>query len=72
LGFDAGDSNLYRYVNNNPANATDPSGQVAMIEWSVLQRGIITGGLTGAIFGLLVGAAHKAIDKPIGKWHGSD
>jgi RHS repeat-associated protein len=26
LGFDAGDSNLYRYVNNAPTNATDPSG----------------------------------------------
>jgi RHS repeat-associated protein len=26
LGFNAGDSNLYRYVNNQPANAMDPSG----------------------------------------------
>jgi RHS repeat-associated protein len=26
LGFDAGDSNLYRYVNNAPTNGTDPSG----------------------------------------------
>jgi len=26
LGFAAGDSNLYRYVNNEPTNATDPSG----------------------------------------------
>src|SRR5262249_30047225 len=26
LGFDAGDSNLRRYVNNGPVNATDPSG----------------------------------------------
>src|SRR5262249_31312453 len=26
LGFDAGDSNLYRYVNNQPTLATDPSG----------------------------------------------
>jgi RHS repeat-associated protein len=26
LGFNAGDSNLYRYVNNAPTNATDPSG----------------------------------------------
>lgn len=26
LGFDAGDSNLYRYVGNAPTNATDPSG----------------------------------------------
>jgi RHS repeat-associated protein len=27
LGFDAGDSNLYRYVNNAPTDATDPSGR---------------------------------------------
>jgi RHS repeat-associated protein len=26
LGFDAGDSNLYRYVNNGPTGAIDPSG----------------------------------------------
>jgi hypothetical protein len=26
LGFDAGDSNLYRYVNNAPSNSADPSG----------------------------------------------
>jgi hypothetical protein len=26
LGFNAGDSNLYRYVVNNPTNAVDPSG----------------------------------------------
>ena len=25
-GFDAGDTNLYRYVRNSPTNATDPSG----------------------------------------------
>jgi hypothetical protein len=28
LGFDAGDSNLYRYVNNAPVLATDPSGKL--------------------------------------------
>ena len=26
LGFAAGDTNLYRYVGNNPVNATDPTG----------------------------------------------
>src|SRR5205823_6969245 len=31
LGFDAGDSNLYRYVNNRPVNTTDPSGK--LFEW---------------------------------------
>jgi hypothetical protein len=26
IGFDGGDTNLYRYVDNSPLNATDPSG----------------------------------------------
>ena len=26
VGFDAGDSNLYRYINNDPTKTTDPSG----------------------------------------------
>jgi RHS repeat-associated protein len=34
LGFDAGDSNLYRYVNNSPTNATDPSGHYLIAEGS--------------------------------------
>lgn len=31
LGFDAGDYNLYRYVFNNPTNATDPTGEFAFL-----------------------------------------
>ena len=31
LGFDAGDSNLYRYVNNGPTGATDPSGKFVIV-----------------------------------------
>ena len=30
LGFEAGDANLYRYVDNNPATETDPSGLQAL------------------------------------------
>ncbi len=29
LGFDGGDTNLYRYVRNNPTNQTDPEGLAA-------------------------------------------
>ena len=32
MGFDAGDSNLYRYVNNDPTSATDPSGLDALAD----------------------------------------
>jgi RHS repeat-associated protein len=32
LGFDAGDSNLYRYVSNQPAVETDPSGLDTIVE----------------------------------------
>jgi RHS repeat-associated protein len=35
LGFDAGDSNLYRYVHNDPTNLTDPSGFDEVVEHSV-------------------------------------
>jgi uncharacterized protein RhaS with RHS repeats len=51
LGFDAGDSNLYRYVGNNPTNATDASGlqswseedrahfsDLVMREWALLRQ----------------------------------
>jgi len=31
LGYDAGDSNLYRYVHNEPTGATDPSGKDIVI-----------------------------------------
>src|SRR5581483_1560764 len=39
LSFDAGDSNLYRYVNNRPTYATDPSGKilVANERWTAMQ-----------------------------------
>jgi RHS repeat-associated protein len=33
IGFDAGDYNLYRYVFNNPVNATDPTGEFAFVPW---------------------------------------
>src|SRR5262249_26231211 len=32
LGFDAGDSNLYRYVSNAPPTLTDPSGFVEQVQ----------------------------------------
>jgi RHS repeat-associated protein len=51
LGFDAGDSNLYRYVSNRPTDATDPSGMDEYYSvwnpignvWRVLKGTFITG-----------------------------
>ncbi|MDT0594942.1 RHS repeat-associated core domain-containing protein [Glaciecola petra] len=36
IGFEANDANLYRYVFNNPLNATDPSGKSAAQEYGVI------------------------------------
>ena len=33
LGFDAGDTNLYRYAFNNPTTLTDPTGEFAIVPW---------------------------------------
>ena len=53
-GFSGGDSNLFRYVNNSPSNATDPTGKVAAIEYSaLLEKGInrYAGALIGGLQG---------------------
>ncbi|HZZ81299.1 MAG TPA: RHS repeat-associated core domain-containing protein [Gemmataceae bacterium] len=43
MGFDAGDSNLYRYVNNMPTISTDSSGLVGQHDiWSVPYKNPIT------------------------------
>ena len=34
MGFDAGDSNLYRYVKNAPSDETDPGGRDVIYLWS--------------------------------------
>jgi hypothetical protein len=37
-GFDAGDTNLYRYVGDNPTNFTDPSGLVVYSDRQLLEH----------------------------------
>jgi RHS repeat-associated protein len=48
LGYEAGDANLYRYVFNNPANLTDPTGEIVpiLIAVAVLATKAIDYGLT--------------------------
>jgi len=52
LGFDAGDSNLYRYVNNGPTGASDPSGlqPSGQAVWDFIKDWRYTIGITGAVF----------------------
>jgi hypothetical protein len=38
FGFDAGDPNLYRYVDNDPTNATDPTGFEEVLLWNPYRR----------------------------------
>jgi RHS repeat-associated protein len=42
LGFDAGDSNLYRYVRNSPTTATDPNGQVLIALWGDAAKNVVS------------------------------
>ena len=37
IGFAAGDPDLYRYVGNDPANATDPTGLQYRITWQITE-----------------------------------
>ena len=39
--FDAGDSNLYRYVGNSPLNGIDPLGLVSQAEYTAISRAIV-------------------------------
>jgi RHS repeat-associated protein len=44
MGFDAGDSNLYRYVNNRPTDNSDPSGQILDASIGVITSYNLQGG----------------------------
>jgi len=50
IGFSGGDSNLYRYVRNNPTKFTDPSGLVVFYAGGSANAGVIGGGY-GSWFG---------------------
>jgi Pretoxin HINT domain len=69
IGFDAGDTNLYRYVNNSPTNFTDPSGMTLSGWGEDLLNGVdslaagfanvVTFGLTNKIREVLPNGAGK-------------
>jgi RHS repeat-associated protein len=47
MGFAAGDTNLYRYVGNDPVNLTDPSGEIVPLPLIILGLGALGGGTIG-------------------------
>jgi RHS repeat-associated protein len=53
LGFDAGDSNLYRYVNNTPTGAIDPSGDdiIILFDPTATAGGVVTVGHPAILIG---------------------
>jgi RHS repeat-associated protein len=58
IGFGGEDPNLYRYVGNNPVNATDPSGLLALVEYAGIASETVlgqTGSVLTAIPGFLQG-----------------
>jgi RHS repeat-associated protein len=60
LGFDAGDSNLYRYVLNDPLGGTDPSGKVVIQVHGVRDQGVDKA-WKGVAEGLQAGGAQTVI-----------
>jgi RHS repeat-associated protein len=52
IGFEAGDLNLYRYVFNSPVLATDPTGEIGMIEYGFIGTVAVS---TGVTVGLITG-----------------
>jgi RHS repeat-associated protein len=59
IGFSAGDTNLYRYVGNNPTNYTDPTGEFAfLLPWLATAA---VAGVVGAIGGAGLGFANGAL-----------
>lgn len=54
IGFGGLDYNLYRYVTNNPVNATDPSGLIAVLE-TVAILNTPAAATSGVVIGVLQG-----------------
>ncbi|MGF1498799.1 MAG: tandem-95 repeat protein [Elainellaceae cyanobacterium] len=64
IGFEAADTNLYRYVSNSPINATDPTGTIAALEYAGITDEIVlgdTGEALGAFIGFLQGFANTQL-----------
>jgi RHS repeat-associated protein len=52
MSFEAGDTNLYRYVFNSPTQWTDPSGKILPLLLGMVVYGAIFGAVTTAAYGV--------------------
>ena len=64
-GFAAGDPNLYRYVGNDPVNATDPSGKFFFIAPIIPIIGVACA--FGAAVGAVTELGHMLFPSPLGQ-----
>jgi RHS repeat-associated protein len=57
IGFNGGDTNLYRYVGNNPVNLVDPAGTMSQIGKALIRRSVMMGAIGGlmAMAGSMLG-----------------
>ncbi len=66
LGFDAGDTNLYRYVFNNPLQGTDPTGETAALEYGQILCSVVVPQVAHyKALGSCLGSMYESIAKAV-------
>ncbi|PSB53859.1 RHS repeat-associated core domain-containing protein [Chamaesiphon polymorphus] len=67
IGFSAGDTNLYRYVNNSPTNYTDPTGTILFAP--LIAAGMVAMGVMNALIDVNIQLqVNKMTDKTDMNW----
>ncbi len=61
IRFDAGDGNLFRYVQNSPLVGTDPSGMLSAIEFRTIAATALTGAFIVSLFSVACGTGEAVV-----------